>query len=107
MALQPLGITCPQLILLAYLSANEGMYARILCDELGIEKSTMSRNLKRLLALRLIEMGPLKGKRGRELALTKSGGDMVELAFPVWESTQKKLLELMSRKEREALTLLA
>lgn len=107
MALRPLGITSPQLILLAYLSANQGTQAVDLCKALNIEKSTMTRNLMRLLALGHISMGPPGGRRGRTLSITESGEDAVAEAFPIWDATQQKLLELMSREERDALSLLA
>ena len=49
---------------------QDGITAVEIGYTLDIEKSTLSRNLKRLIALGLIEMDPPAGRRGRGLHLT-------------------------------------
>lgn len=108
MALRTLGITSSQLILLAHLVSKNGSGSACkLCDELNIEKSTMSRNLKRLTSMSLISQGARAGRRGRELTITATGRELVQRAFPIWESAQKTLTGTMTRREKEALALLA
>ena len=106
MALRQLGITGPQIVLLAHLQAQGETRAVDLCKELCIEKSTMSRNLKRLLSAGFITIAPRGGRNGRPIAITELGRSKVEAGFPIWEATQRKLLELMTPKERDALALL-
>ena len=72
-AMRPLGITASQYTLLAQLAARDGITAVEIGHELDIEKSTLSRNLKRLLALGMIIMDPPAGRRGRGLHLTPKG----------------------------------
>ncbi|HSR82155.1 MAG TPA: MarR family transcriptional regulator, partial [Hyphomicrobiaceae bacterium] len=50
-ALRPLGITASQFTLLTQLAQQDGITAVEIGHSLDIEKSTLSRNLKRLLAL--------------------------------------------------------
>ena len=63
-AMRPLGITASQYTLLAQLAARDAITAVEIGHELDIEKSTLSRNLKRLLALGHINMDPPAGRRG-------------------------------------------
>ena len=72
-AMRPLGITASQYTLLAQLAARDAITAVEIGHELDIEKSTLSRNLKRLLALGHINMDPPAGRRGRGLHLTPKG----------------------------------
>jgi len=106
MALRQLGITGPQLVLLAYLHEKGATRAIDLCNELRIEKSTMSRNLKRLLAAEFISEGTFRRRYGKLVVITDPGRGMVVAAFPIWEATQKYLLEHAKPEEREALALL-
>ena len=63
-------ITASQFTLLTQLAQTDGITAAEIGLELDIEKSTLSRNLKRLLALGHIAMDPPAGRRGRGLHLT-------------------------------------
>ena len=51
--MRPLGITASQFTLLTQLASRDGITAVEIGGDLDIEKSTLSRNLKRLLALGL------------------------------------------------------
>ncbi len=64
-ALRPHKITASQFTLLTQLAQTDGITAAEIGLDLDIEKSTLSRNLKRLLALGHIEMDPPAGRRGR------------------------------------------
>ena len=72
-ALRPLGITASQFTLLTQLAQQDGITAVEIGHALDIEKSTLSRNLKRLLELGHITMDPPAGRRGRGLHLTPKG----------------------------------
>ena len=85
-AMRPLGITASQYTLLAQLAARDGITAVEIGGDLDIEKSTLSRNLKRLLALGHIIMDPPAGRRGRGLHLTPKGQAVLKDAFPIWQA---------------------
>jgi DNA-binding MarR family transcriptional regulator len=105
-AMRPLGITASQYTLLAQLAARDGITAVEIGHELDIEKSTLSRNLKRLLALGLIIMDPPAGRRGRGLHLTPKGQGILRDAFPVWQNAQSHATAVMGADSRGTLDLL-
>jgi DNA-binding MarR family transcriptional regulator len=102
-ALRPLGITGSQYTLLAQLAARDGITAVEIGHDLDIEKSTLSRNLKRLLALGHIVMDPPAGRRGRGLHLTPKGQAVLKDAFPIWQDAQKKTVGAMGSDSRSVL----
>lgn len=102
-AMRPLGITGSQFTLLTQLGQQDGITAVEIGFSLDIEKSTLSRNLKRLLALGLIEMDPPAGRRGRGLHLTPKGQAMIKDAFPVWAEAQRRVLTIMGHECRSTL----
>ncbi|MEQ1670445.1 MAG: MarR family winged helix-turn-helix transcriptional regulator [Hyphomicrobium sp.] len=102
-ALRPLGITGSQYTLLAQLASRDGITAVEIGHDLDIEKSTLSRNLKRLLALGHIVMDPPAGRRGRGLHLTPKGQAVLKDAFPIWQDAQKKTVGAMGSDSRMVL----
>lgn len=102
-AMRPLGITASQFTLLTQLGQQDGITAVEIGYSLDIEKSTLSRNLKRLLALGLIEMEPPAGRRGRGLHLTPKGQIMIKEAYPVWKQAQQRASLLMGANCRDTL----
>lgn len=101
--LRPLGITASQYTLLAQLAARDGITAVEIGTELDIEKSTLSRNLKRLLALGHIIMDPPAGRRGRGLHLTPKGIAVLKDAYPIWQGAQTRAVTVMGSGSRETL----
>ena len=102
-AMRPLGITASQYTLLAQLAARDSITAVEIGHELDIEKSTLSRNLKRLLALGHINMDPPAGRRGRGLHLTGKGQAVLKDAFPVWQDAQKRTVGVIGADSRSVL----
>jgi len=102
-AMRPLGITASQYTLLAQLAARDSITAVEIGHELDIEKSTLSRNLKRLLALGHIIMDPPAGRRGRGLHLTAKGQSILKDAFPIWQDAQKRTIAAVGAESRNVL----
>jgi DNA-binding MarR family transcriptional regulator len=102
-AMRPLGITASQFTLLTQLAQQDGITAVEIGFTLDIEKSTLSRNLKRLLALGLIIMDPPAGRRGRGLHLTPKGQVVIKEAYPVWQNAQQKAVRVMGPDSRTTL----
>jgi DNA-binding MarR family transcriptional regulator len=102
-AMRPLGITASQYTLLAQLAARDSITAVEIGHELDIEKSTLSRNLKRLLALGHIIMDPPAGRRGRGLHLTPKGQAILKDAFPLWQDAQTRAVSAMGAESRNVL----
>lgn len=102
-AMRPLGITASQYTLLAQLAARDGITAVEIGHELDIEKSTLSRNLKRLLALGHLTMDPPAGRRGRGLHLTPKGRTILKEAYPIWQDAQRRATAVMGTESRTVL----
>ena len=102
-ALRSHGITASQFTLLTQLAHQDGITAAEIGSTLDIEKSTLSRNLKRLLALGHIKMDPPAGRRGRGLHLTPGGKVVIQEAFPLWQAAQKRAVEVMGLESRRTL----
>lgn len=102
-AMRPLGITASQYTLLAQLASRDGITAVEIGTELDIEKSTLSRNLKRLLALGHIVMDPPAGRRGRGLHLTAKGMTVLKDAYPIWQGAQNRTIGVMGSDSRATL----
>ena len=102
-AMRPLGITASQYTLLAQLASRDGITAVEIGHELDIEKSTLSRNLKRLRALGHIILDPPAGRRGRGLHLTPKGQAVLRGAYPVWLEAQRRTTGIMGTESRSVL----
>ncbi len=102
-AMRPLGITASQYTLLAQLAARDSITAVEIGHDLDIEKSTLSRNLKRLLALGHIIMDPPAGRRGRGLHLTPKGQAVLKDAYPIWLAAQGRAVGIMGEDSRSVL----
>jgi DNA-binding MarR family transcriptional regulator len=102
-AMRPLGITASQFTLLTQLAQQDGITAVEIGHTLDIEKSTLSRNLKRLLALSMIIMDPPAGRRGRGLHLTPKGQAVLKDAYPVWQAAQARSVAVMGVETRAKL----
>ncbi|MGE0766893.1 MAG: MarR family winged helix-turn-helix transcriptional regulator [Hyphomicrobiaceae bacterium] len=102
-ALRPHKITASQFTLLTQLANTDGITAAEIGIDLDIEKSTLSRNLKRLLALGHIEMDPPAGRRGRGLHLTPRGKAVIREAYPLWQEAQRRSTEVMGAQARSIL----
>lgn len=84
-ALRLCGVTTGQFTLLAKIAEKDGISATEIGFDLDIERSTLSRNLKRLKTLRYITADPPVGRVGRGLHLTTEGRDALRRAFPLWK----------------------
>jgi DNA-binding MarR family transcriptional regulator len=87
-ALAPYGISIAQVNLLAAIAVARGARPTDLTEILDVEKSTLSRDLKRMEALGWVRSDRAP-TRGRSLALTAAGERMLVEVGPAWEKAQK------------------
>jgi len=88
-ALAPHGINIAQLNLLAAVSIADGARQVDLGKILDVEKSTLSRDLKRMERLGWIQSKRLSSGRGQAVGITPAGARLLEQARPAWEKAQK------------------
>lgn len=83
--LSAFDISNSQVSLLFVLSQRQAMRQRDLCDFMALEKSSLNRNLKRLLDKGLIS------KPAQLLGLTESGELFVRDVIPAWEAAMAEI----------------
>lgn len=88
-AFRPLGITSGQFSILAALLRDEAVPLGALADALGMDRTTLNRNLRPLEGEQLIATTGTKGdRRVRGLVLTGKGRALLDRAIPIWRKAQ-------------------
>jgi DNA-binding MarR family transcriptional regulator len=89
-ALRPLGLKLPQFGILGAIGHGTTASETVLADRLGLERTTLVRNLKVLAENGWIE--PVTGGgRGLRHRLTPAGQAILEAAVPLWQKAQDQL----------------
>lgn len=89
-ALRPLGLKLPQFGILGAIGHGTTASETVLAERLGLERTTLVRNLKVLAENGWIE--PVAGDgRGLRHRLTPSGQAILEAAIPLWQRAQTSL----------------
>lgn len=89
--LAPLGIEVTQFTILCTIALAKARSASELAEMVGVERSTLARNLDRLVAADLVAAEKGDGRRVTH-RLTDKGLDMVGAALPLWRAAQNDLL---------------
>ena len=89
MALAPAGLTVGQYSLLAHLERLEPVSVSRLAEELELERTTLVRTLKPVLARQLVADAAEPGRRSRALTRTGEGRTLLEQARPLWRAAQE------------------
>jgi DNA-binding MarR family transcriptional regulator len=92
-AFRPLNITSGQFSILASMLRDDPAPLGALADALGMDRTTLTRNLKPLIASGLVaEAEDEADRRVRGLLLTAVGRDLMIRALDVWEKVQDTTL---------------
>ncbi len=93
-ALRPLGLTSGQFAILAALNQDVPVSIGGLADGLGLERTTLTRNLTPLESAGLVRSDADDGdRRVRMLALTQQGRSTLAQAMPLWRAAQTEALK--------------
>jgi len=96
-ALRPLGLRATQLLLLVAIAAEGAM--SISADTIGMDRSTLTRNVQPLEEEGLIQRGGEGWRRSRALKVTSAGRALMSKAIPLWESAQENLRRKLGQKD--------
>lgn len=97
------GMEAPQFSLLMTLE-KEGECSQVdLGRRYGLDKTTVSRNLKLLERNGWIESAAAKDKRKRQFVLTTAGRKRLEAAKPQWKKAQDELRSGMTEQQWDAM----
>lgn len=88
-ALRPLGMTTAQMNILVAITVRGPTRSTDVAGVLGLEKSTLSRNLARMVESGWIRTTADSDGRAWLLETTASGLRLLERAYPAWEAAQQ------------------
>jgi len=90
-ALRPVGLRATQVSLLAAVAVDGAMSITALARLLGMDRSTLTRNLAPLEKEGLLALGDEGWRRSRTLTITGPGRERLRAATPLWEAAQSRL----------------
>jgi len=96
--LKPTGLKGTQFTLLNTILMNPAANIGQLADVLGLDRTTLNRNLKPLERKGLISSGSGKDPRTRTLKLTKEGTKILQNALPYWLEAQSGVLDTVEHR---------
>jgi DNA-binding MarR family transcriptional regulator len=96
--LRTTGLKASQLAVLAAIDASEAVSIAELSKTLFMDRTTLSRNLKPLVAGRLITLSEEGWRRSKTVQMTRSGKAMLESALPLWQQAQDSVTHRFGKK---------
>jgi DNA-binding MarR family transcriptional regulator len=103
-ALRPLGLTSGQFSLLMSLNRPEPASIGAVADLLGMDRTTLTANLKPLERRGLVTVTVDEtDRRGRQMTLTPAGRTLLVAAIPLWERTQSATERLIPGADPDGL----
>jgi len=98
-ALKPTGLRATQFTLLTTIQKTGELPISHLADALGMERTTLTRNLKPLVSRGFVETEQESDRRVRRVRLTVSGTRILKHAEPFWEGAQSRVVESLGKKQ--------
>lgn len=90
-ALAPVGIKSTQYTLLRVTSGLEPVTMTALAERLGLDRTTLARNVQPLVTQGLLHAKHGQDRRTHEMSLTPQGRAVLEAANPRWEQAQTRI----------------
>jgi DNA-binding MarR family transcriptional regulator len=88
-ALRTTGLRATQISVLAAVGAQGALSIQTLADTLGMDRTTLTRNLRPLEEQGFVILAPEARHRSRMLALAPAGHAVLLQALPLWEGVQR------------------
>ena len=95
--LEPSGLKVTQYSLLGNIRTHEQISITELAEALGMDRTTLTRNLKPLLDQGLVTVSEGADRRTRAIEVTPEGDAAFKRAVPRWKEAQAKLIETVGR----------
>lgn len=102
-ALDGFGINVAQYSLLCNLQRLDQPSISTLAEAMGLDRSTLGRNLRVLEGEGLVRMDEGEDQRNRIVQLTPAGHERLAAALPAWEAAQQRLIDKLGAEKRETL----
>jgi DNA-binding MarR family transcriptional regulator len=95
--LAPSGLTVTQYSLLANVARAGKVSRTVLADKVGMDRTTLTRNLQPLSAGKLISTSTGEDRREHLICLSPAGQRKLRQSFPLWEEAQRRFASEMGR----------
>lgn len=102
-ALASVGLGVAQFSLLRHVQRLGQPSISVLAEAMGLDRSTLGRNLRVLEEQRLLQLGEGRDLRAREVRLTEAGLQRIEQGLPLWEQAQRELNAQLGEERRAEL----
>ena len=93
--LAPSGIKVTMFRLLRRIEVVNSVTITELAEIVGLDRSTLGRNLRVLEKLSLIAIGTRDDGRARRVSLTQIGREKLQHAVPLWREAQREYLQIV------------
>lgn len=103
-SLSPLGLKSTQATLLVFIAGSDNPRAADLVAPMGIDQTTLSRNIERLINMGLVRADPEPDARSKRLSLTPAGRRKMKAALPLWQHAQKEMKAILGGTLSKSLT---
>ncbi|WGV27190.1 MarR family winged helix-turn-helix transcriptional regulator [Halotia branconii] len=97
--LQPSGLLVNQFTLLVAINLAGSVTITHLAQELVMDRTTLTRNLKPLERQEFIQIQPGQDQRMRIVSLTEQGQAVLTKALPLWEQAQSRIIEQLGQEQ--------
>jgi DNA-binding MarR family transcriptional regulator len=105
-ALAPAGIRVTQYSLLASVERAGSIALTPLADVLGMDRTTLTRNLAPLVTRKLVKLENAKG-RTKVVLLSARGAALLRKAYPFWLAAQRRFAQRLGANDAASLDALA
>lgn len=102
-ALQPLDLRSTQFTVLAVARVRGNLSISELAEQMAMDRTTLTRNLKPLEKRGLIWIGSGPDRRTKMVSVTGEGKNLLSLAFPIWQEVQRRVVERFGTHRFESL----
>ncbi len=101
-ALRPVGLRATQLSVMIAVETMDAVSIAALADVLGMDRSTLTRNLGPLVEEGLVALGNEGWRRSKSLKLTEKGRLRLRAAVPLWQKAQSALRDKLGERNLKA-----
>ena len=97
--LKKIGLYSTQYTLLVSLKLHEPKQISILAKEIGLDRTTLTRNLSLLIKKGYVCYEKSSDSRKKIVKITNEGENVLDYAFPIWKNVQSKFENLLGKEK--------
>jgi DNA-binding MarR family transcriptional regulator len=97
------GLKATQFPILMAAYQQEGILLTRMAKMLGMERTTLTRNLTLLEQRGMLLVEPGQDRRERQIRITHRGVTLLETCLPLWRKAQSEIMEAVGREKWDAM----